>query len=102
MNCSNAKQIYPIIKIHKKMTQQEKTEAINGKAAEINELKRKLSATDYIVTRDLEQGIAIPDDFKNERQGWRDDINALEIEITELEAIVPEDDTEIISDEQIP
>ena len=84
------------------MTQQEKTEAINGKAAEINELKRKLSATDYIVTRDLEQGIAIPADFKNERQGWRDGINALEIEITELEAIVPEDDTEIISDEQIP
>lgn len=74
------------------MTQQEKTEAINGKAAEINELKRKLLATDYVVTRDIEQGIAIPADFKNERQGWRDDINALEIEIAELEALEPEED----------
>lgn len=74
------------------MTQQEKTEAINGKAAEINELKRKLSATDYVVTRDIEQGIAIPADFKNERQGWRDDINALEAEIAELEAIEPDND----------
>lgn len=74
------------------MTQQEKTEAINGKAAEINELKRKLSATDYVVTRDIEQGIAIPADFKNERQGWRDDINALEAEIAELEALEPDED----------
>ena len=74
------------------MTQQEKTEAINGKAAEINELKRKLSATDYVVTRNIEQGIAIPADFKNERQGWRDDINALEIEIAELEALEPDED----------
>ena len=74
------------------MTQQERTEAINGKAAEINELKRKLSATDYVVTRNIEQGIAIPADFKNERQGWRDDINALEIEIAELEALEPDED----------
>ena len=81
------------------MTQQEKTEAINGKAAEINELKRKLSATDYVVTRDIEQGIAIPADFKNQRQGWRDDINVLEIEIAELEAIVPEEDSDIETQE---
>ena len=81
------------------MTQQEKTEAINGKAARINELKRKLSATDYVVTRDIEQGIAIPADFKNERQGWRDDINVLEIEIAELEAIVPEEDSAIETQE---
>lgn len=74
------------------MTQQEKTEAINGKAAEINELKRKLSATDYVVTRDIEQGLEIPADFKNERQGWRDDINALQAEIAELEATETEED----------
>ena len=74
------------------MTQQEKMAAINGKAAEINELKRKLASTDYVVTRDIEQGIAIPADFKNERQGWRDDINALEIEIAELEALEPDED----------
>lgn len=74
------------------MTQQEKMAAINGKAAEINELKRKLASTDYVVTRDIEQGLEIPADFKNERQGWRDDINALEAEIAELEAIEPDED----------
>ncbi len=74
------------------MTQQEKTAAINEKAAAINELKRKLSSTDYVVTRDIEQEVEIPADFKNERQGWRDDINALEAEIAELEAIEPDDD----------
>ncbi len=74
------------------MTQQEKMSAINGKAAEINELKRKLASTDYVVTRDIEQGLEIPADFKNERQGWRDDINALEAEIAELEAIEPDND----------
>lgn len=66
--------------------------AINGKAAEINELKRKLASTDYVVTRDIEQGLEIPADFKNERQGWRDDINALEAEIAELEALEPDED----------
>jgi FtsZ-binding cell division protein ZapB len=74
------------------MTQQEKMSAINGKAAEINELKRKLASTDYVVTRDIEQGLEIPADFKNERQGWRDDINALEAEIAELEALEPDED----------
>ena len=74
------------------MTQQEKTAAINEKAAAINELKRKLASTDYVVTRDIEQEEEIPADFKNERQGWRDDINALEAEIAELEAIEPDDD----------
>ena len=66
--------------------------AINGKAAEINELKRKLASTDYVVTRDIEQGLEITADFKNERQGWRDDINALEAEIAELEALEPDED----------
>ena len=74
------------------MTQQEKTADINEKAAAINELKRKLASTDYVVTRDIEQGVDIPADFKNERQGWRDDINALEAEIAELEAIEPDND----------
>ena len=74
------------------MTQQEKMSAINGKAAEINELKRKLASTDYVVTRDIEQGLEIPADFKNERQGWRDDINALEAEIAELETLEPDED----------
>ncbi len=73
------------------MTQQEKIKAINEKAAQINELKGKLASTDYVVTRNIEQGIEIPADFKNERQGWRDDINALQAEIAELEALVPED-----------
>jgi hypothetical protein len=73
------------------MTQQENIKAINEKAAQINELKGKLASTDYVVTRNIEQGIEIPADFKNERQGWRDDINALQAEIAELEDLVPED-----------
>lgn len=81
------------------MTQQEKMAAINRKAAEINELKRKLASTDYVVTRDIEQGLEIPADFKNERQGWRDNINALEVEIAELEAIEPDDDSSRIKEE---
>lgn len=81
------------------MTQQEKSEAINRKAADINELERKLAATDYVVIRNLEQGIAIPSDFKKERQNWRDDINALQDEIAELEAIVPEEDSDIETQE---
>lgn len=74
------------------MTQQQKTEAINEKAAAINEFKRKLASTDYVVTRDIEHGLEIPADFKNERQGWRDDINALQAEIAELEATETEED----------
>lgn len=74
------------------MTQQQKTEAINEKAAAINELKRKLTSTDYVVTRDIEQGLETPAEFKNERQGWRDDINALQAEIAELEATETEED----------
>lgn len=74
------------------MTQQEKMSAINGKAAEINELKQKLASTDYVVTRDIEQGLEIPADFKNQRQGWRDEINILEAEIAELEALEPDED----------
>ena len=73
------------------MTQQQKTEAINEKAAAINELKRKLTSTDYVVTRDIEQGLETPAEFKNERQGWRDDINALETEIAELAAMEAEE-----------
>lgn len=73
------------------MTQQEKNLAINGKAAAINDLKRRLSETDYKVTKALEWGREVDADTKNQRQDWRDDINALEAEIAELEALVPED-----------
>ncbi len=74
------------------MTQQEKIMAINEKAAAINDLKRRLAATDYKVTKALEWGTEVEADIKNERQGWRDDINALEAEIAELEALEPDED----------
>lgn len=73
------------------MTQQEKTEAINGMAAEINDYKRKLRDTDYVVTRGIEQGTEISAEFKAERQSWRDAINGLEDEIAALEAIEPDE-----------
>ncbi len=74
------------------MTHSEKSTAINEKAAMINDLKRRLAETDYIVIRAKEQGTNLTADFKNERQGWRDDINALEAEIAELEATETEED----------
>lgn len=74
------------------MTQSEILAAINEKAAAINELKRELNATDYIVIRAKEQGTNLTADFKAQRQGWRDDINTLETEIAELESMEPEED----------
>lgn len=76
------------------MTQEEKLAAINQKAAAINDLKRRLKETDYKVTKALEWGNAVDPDVKNERQGWRDDINDLEQEIAELQDEEP-DETEV-------
>ncbi len=72
------------------MTQEEKTKTINEKAARINELKRSLDSTDYIVTRAIEQNIEIQPEFRTMRQSWRDEINTLEIEIGELETVEPD------------
>ena len=75
------------------MTQQEKIQAINEKAAMINELKRRLASTDYIGVK-IAEGAATRQEYAdklNQRQDWRDDINAIEVEIAELEAEVPED-----------
>lgn len=55
-------------------------------------LKGMLSETDYVVIRAKEQGTNLTADFKNQRQGWRDDINALEAEIAELQALEPEEE----------
>ena len=73
------------------MTQEEINNAIAAKESEILMLKGKLSETDYIVIRAKEQGTNLTADFKNTRQGWRDDINALEAEIAELSAMEAEE-----------
>ena len=75
----------------KTMTQEEINNAIAAKESEILMLKGKLSETDYIVIRAKEQGTTLTADFKNTRQGWRDDINALEAEIAELSAMEAEE-----------
>lgn len=73
------------------MTQEEINNAIAAKESDILMLKGKLSETDYIVIRAKEQGTNLTADFKNQRQGWRDDINALETEIAELAAMEAEE-----------
>lgn len=74
------------------MNRQEIIAAINEKASAINELKRELQATDYKVTKALEWGEAVDGDTKNLRQSWRDDINQLQSEIADLEAMTPDDE----------
>lgn len=73
------------------MTQEEINNAIAAKESDILMLKGKLSETDYIVIRAKEQGTNLTADFKNQRQGWRDVINALETEIAELAAMEAEE-----------
>ncbi|MCR5658982.1 MAG: hypothetical protein K6G25_06615 [Bacteroidales bacterium] len=74
------------------MTQEQINNAISSKESKILMLKGMLSETDYVVIRAKEQGTNLTADFKNQRQGWRDDINALEAEIAELQALEPEEE----------
>lgn len=79
------------------MTQQEINLAINEKAAAINELKCKLAATDYIGVK-IGEGAATRQEYAdklNERQDWRDDINALKAEMEELKTVIPEEEEEM-------
>jgi hypothetical protein len=76
------------------MTQQEKNQAINEKAAMINELKCRLASTDYIGVK-IAEGAATRQDYAdklNERQNWRDDINALENEMNWLQSLTPDEE----------
>lgn len=74
------------------MTAREKQELINAQWVIINNSEAKLKATDYIAAK-IAEGKATKAEYAeqiDERQSWRDDINAAQAEIARLEAIEPE------------
>lgn len=75
------------------MTQEEINRQINAKQAKVNDLLRRLNETDYVGIK-IAEGAATKTEYaakRAERQGWRDEINALRDEIEELEAMTPDD-----------
>ena len=68
------------------MTREQQQVRLNELYTNVANLKGRLHDTDYVVIRAQEQKQALPADFKSQRQGWRDEINAAEAEIAQLEA----------------
>ena len=60
-------------------------ELINAKHQQIHELRAYLTATDYKVTKSFEQGYALDATEMQQRENARQQITALEVEITEIE-----------------
>ena len=76
------------------MTQNEKTIAIQAQEDIIRDREARLSSTDYIAAK-IAEGKATKTEYRekiDERQTWRDDINAAQEEIARLNAIEPEED----------
>lgn len=74
------------------MTTSEKINALNEQNTIILDREAKLSKTDYIAAK-IAEGKATKTEYKtkiDERQVWRDEINAAKERIVELEAIEPE------------
>lgn len=67
---------------------------INEQQTIILDSEGKLSSTDYIAAK-IAEGKATQEEYAekiDQRQQWRDDINAAKAEIERLEAIEPEED----------
>ena len=76
------------------MKQTEIIEAINAQESIILDRESRLSSTDYIVAKIVE-GKATKKDYAGkieQRQQWRDDINAANAEIERLKALEPDPD----------
>ena len=76
------------------MKKQEIIEAINAQQTIVLDREAKLTSTDYIAAK-IAEGKATKTEYKDkidERQTWRDDINAAKAEIERLEALEPEPD----------
>ena len=76
------------------MTQQEKQSLLNEQYLIVNNAEAQLKATDYIAAK-IAEGKATKTEYKEsieQRQQWRDQINAAQEEITRLEAVETEDD----------
>lgn len=79
------------------MKKQEIIEAINAQQTIVLDREAKLTSTDYIAAK-IAEGNATKTEYKDkidERQTWRDDINAAKAEIERLEALEPEPDENI-------
>ena len=78
------------------MTQTEIQEAINAQESIILDCEAKLTATDYIAAK-IAEGKATKTEYADkidERQQWRDVINAATAEKKRLEALVPDPEPE--------
>jgi len=76
------------------MTQAEINEAKNEQYSIILDREAKLSSTDYIAAK-IAEGKATKAEYSDkiaERQTWRDEINAAQDAIKELDALEPEPD----------
>jgi len=76
------------------MTQQEKQSLLNEQYLIVNNAEAELKATDYIAAK-IAEGKATKVEYKEkieQRQQWRDQINAAQEEIARLEAVETEDD----------
>lgn len=83
------------------MTQAEINEAINAQQSIILDREARLTTTDYIAAK-IAEGKATKAEYTEkitERQQWRDDINAAQVEIDRLKALVPDPDDEPITEE---
>lgn len=79
------------------MKEFEKQQLINEQQTIILDRQSKLSDSDYIAAK-IAEGKATKTEYKakiDERQQWREDINAAQEEITRLEAIEVEPETEL-------
>jgi hypothetical protein len=79
------------------MKKQEIIEAINAQQTIVLDREAKLTSTDYIAAK-IAEGKATKTEYKDkidERQAWRDDINAAKAEIERLEALEPEPEENI-------
>lgn len=77
------------------MKQQEISDAMQRQQEIILDRKTRLSKTDYIAAK-IAEGAATKAEYQEqlaERQQWREDINAANERLVELEAEVPEDET---------
>ena len=79
------------------MKKQEIIEAINAQQTIVLDREAKLTSTDYIAAK-IAEGKATKTEYNDkidERQTWRDDINAAKAEIERLEALEPEPEENI-------
>ena len=83
------------------MKQSEIIEAINAQQSIILDREGKLSSTDYIAAK-LAEGKATQEEYADkiaQRQTWRDDINAANVEIERLRALEPDPEDKPIPEE---